>query len=125
LLRTQQHILVAALCIGFFGLCAIGGIFGTVRPATVTLGPEGIAICGGWKTRTFSWRDVSQFQIVAIRQVKLVGFDISPDCKGFERLRQINRATAGVDASLPAYLELSPDDMLSLVLAAQNKWGAI
>jgi hypothetical protein len=110
------------LALVFFGLCSAIGVFGVIRPSAVSLGPNGIVVSGGLKSSVYAWRHVSGFRIVMVRHIRMVGFDLSAEHVGNEAWRRANRAAANVDAALPAYLELSADQMLATVLAAQDRW---
>ena len=125
LLQAQQGWLIPPVIIGFFGFCTVAAVIKSVRPAAVILDSSGVTIFSAWKTTSIPWRYVDGFRAVTVHNVKLVGFDVSHEYKGFETLRRMNRGLAGVDASFPAHLEIPQSEMLSLVLAAQEKWAAL
>jgi len=125
LLQAQQGWLIPLVTIVFFGFCTVAAFIGIVRPESVILDSGGVTIFSAWKTTSIPWRHVDGFRAVTVHNVKLVGFDVSPEYKGFETLRRMNRRLAGVDASFPAHLEIPQTEMLSLVLAAQERWAAL
>ena len=125
LLQAQQGWLIPLATISFFGFCTLAAFIRIVRPESVILDSGGVTIFSAWKAHAIPWRHVDGFRAVTVHNVKLVGFDVSPEYKGFRTLQRMNRGLAGVDASFPAHLEIPQTEMLSLVLAAQEKWATL
>jgi len=113
----------AYVSVVFFGLGVV--LFGwrILRPDTLALSPEGIFWRSLWRTIRWSWREVSNFRIVPLGpSTQQVGFDFTAAHEGQARLRAINAAVAGVEASLGGGWELAPAKLCDLLNAARAKW---
>ncbi len=107
----------------FFGLGVMVFAWRLVKPDTLSLSPEGILWRSLWRTVRWSWREVGNFRVVPLGPSTLqVGFDFTDAQAGQRRLRAVNAAVAGYEASFGAGWELRPETMCALLNAARARW---
>jgi hypothetical protein len=127
LMFASEHSLtmrLEALFILFvFGPCV--ALFGwqLVRPGQLVISPDGILLRQLWRTVRWTWREVDNFRVVPLGPTtQQVGFDYAESFDKQRRLRAINAAVAGVEASLGGGWELSATKLCELLIAARAKW---
>jgi hypothetical protein len=106
----------------FSGLMLAAIAVALARPTTVRLGPEGVTIRTAWRTYSRPWDAVSDFKIWKYRRNRLVVFNDADPPNG--RLAAINRRISGATSSLPAALNIDPEQLLTAVQSAKGRWTA-
>ena len=115
--QSVDKLLIGWLCLGFFGLCTVLGIFQIARPASVALFADRFEIRNGrGKSLAVRWADIQPFFILKIRSTKLVSFNYQEGHLPTKRSPLAKLSSAmGADGSLPNTLSLSADDLLKLM----------
>lgn len=123
--KTARHSANSAEIIGwmttiFFSLCLIATVVSIVRPTTVKLSREGIAISSPWRTYARPWNAVGDFKIWKYMRTRTVVFkDTAPPGRC---LAEVNRGLTGATSALPTALKVSPEQLLAAVEAAKARW---
>ncbi|SRR5258706_1031216 len=104
-------------CLIFFGA---GFLFATsllIRPAVLTLSPEGFRVQMLWRDQLTRWDEVTGFRIWSARgSVRYIAFDYDPDHR---------RGLASVlgFGSLPGNWTKGPQELLDLMTECKARWG--
>jgi len=109
------------LTASFFSLCLVAVIGSLARPTTVKLGPEGVTISTAWRTYSRPWDVIGDFRLWDYRRNRLVIFnDAAPPNP---RLAEINRRLSGATSSMPTALNVSPEQLLTAIEKAKERWA--
>ena len=114
-----------ALSVGGAVFFALGlPLFGweLYRPDRLTLGPDGLAWTGLWRTRRYRWTDLSAFSVMRIRGSALIGFS-QLDRPKANWLAAVNKGILGQEGAFPGLWEISAQEVCDLLNAARDRWG--
>jgi len=92
------------------------------RPDRLTLGPDGLAWTGPWRTRRYRWTDLSAFSVLRIRGSALIGFSELNRPKA-NWLAALNKGLLGQEGGFPGLWEIGPQEVCDLLNAARDRWG--
>jgi hypothetical protein len=104
-----------------FGLTLVLWFAALIKPATVSLGPEGLRITSALQTYVRPWSALSNFRIWRYRVSKSVRFDDA--IKSSSWLVKLGAGPGGGGRSLPNLLDDKPEQLLSALSAAKRRWG--
>ncbi len=122
LMLKQSTDLLAYLCIGFFGLCAIVGLFQFVVPNVLELSPAGLSWRAKGRRHSRLWSDIDEFRVVGMISSRYVGWNYTETFSGRAQLGALNAGLVGVEATLPVGWELDPPELADLLNRARSKW---
>ncbi|MDR7193501.1 PH domain-containing protein [Luteimonas terrae] len=98
----ERHPLIAWLCGGFFGLCALVALVSLLPGANhLRLDAEGIELRSLFRVTRWGWRDVVRFGPTRVGLHTMVGIDFADHVEAAARLRRVNRGLTGFDGALP------------------------
>jgi len=124
-MAAQAGSLAAGLVpLAFFGACAALALSMLLWPPKLTIGPDGLAQEGLWRTERLAWRDICDFRPATLGiGTRAVGFDYTSR-RSRGRLERLNLALAGVEGMLQPGYTLSPHALADLLNAAREHWLA-
>lgn len=98
----DRHLLLAWLCGGFFGLCALVALLSLLPGANhLRLDTDGIELRSLFRVTRWGWRDVVRFGATRVGLHTMVGIDFADHVGAAARLRRVNRGLTGFDGALP------------------------
>jgi len=101
----------------FFGACVLIMTLLLIRPAVLTLGPEGFRVQMLWRNSLTRWDEVTGFRVWSPgRGVRQIAFDYAP---GYKRGL---KSVLGFGA-LPGNWSKSPQELLDLMTECKARWG--
>ena len=104
------------LIIGFFGVCALVAIALMLPGASyLRLNSEGFTMCCMYRSHTFKWSDVAEFDVSQIFGNTMVMMNFSDSYKASPSVRKFNVATVGFDGALPNSYGLKPEELADLM----------
>ena len=118
----------AAVALGLFTLAGLFVGVTFLRPATLTIGPEGLVHRTLFRTRSLSWTDVQSFFVLSIRfrwaTSRMAAYTLRPDLRrpgaAMDRWRAAN---GGADGSVGGGYTLRVGPLVDLLNRARRKWG--
>jgi hypothetical protein len=111
--HVRGWLILPLLALGVFALA-----ISVVRPGRVRLTPQNLSVISSLgTTRVIAWRDIESFSLWGRRRGTMVTYRFLLERRPTDLMTRINSRT-GVDGSLPSsLLEITPDQLLSLVNA--------
>jgi len=99
---ADRNLLIAGLCGGFFGLCALVALVSLLPGANhLRLDADGIELRSLFRVTRWGWRDVVRFGPTRVGLHTMVGIDFADHVDAAARLRRVNRGLTGFDGALP------------------------
>ncbi len=97
-----RHPLIAWLCGGFFGSCALVALVSLLPGANhLRLDADGLELRSLFRATRWGWRDVVRFGPTRVGLHTTVGIDFADHVDAAARLRRVNRGLTGFDGALP------------------------
>jgi hypothetical protein len=118
----EREPVIALGCIIFFGLYAGVGLVGLLPNSSyLTLTEQGFLFSSLFRKHFVTWSDVQSFVPVKIQFNRLVGWNYSSEYLKSRRLRSVNSAIAGVEATLPDTYGLPAEELAELMNQLRKK----
>jgi hypothetical protein len=124
MLRDPEHRLVAELCTGFFGLCALTALINMhPRASYLTLSERGFEFSALFRRHFLAWSDVAEFVPIAMSGNAMVGFYYAAN-KQAPAMRHVSNFIAGIEAALPDTYGHSNQELAALLNELRRKLAA-
>ena len=124
LYEDPENRLMAGLCAGFFGLCALVALVSLhPRAAYLTLNEQGFEFCSLFRKHFVAWSAVQEFVPISMSGNAMVGFYYVPG-QNAPKMRHVSNFIAGVEAALPDTYGHSSVDLARLLNELRRKYGA-
>ena len=103
-----------------------------IRPDRLVLSPSGLTWTGPWRTRRYSWEQLSEFSVVGLGRwgSKMIGFDvIRPETPHSipsvltAGLSTLNSGLIGATGAIPGLWEVEPEEVVDLLNRARSRWA--
>lgn len=107
----------------FFGLAAIAGVWGMVKPAELVLTSDGFQVRDVRIAPLVRWRDIERFTVASVRGARFVSYWLKPETKPMQLMAKIDLGEFP-DGALPAHLEKSPEQVCAIMEDWRRRYGA-
>lgn len=98
----DRHPIIAWLCGGFFGVCAVVALVSMLPGANhLQLDATGMQIRSLFRTQHYRWRDIARLGPTRVGLHAMVGIDFADHVDDAARLRRVNRSLTGYHGALP------------------------
>jgi len=125
MLRNPAERLMAGLCTGFFGLCAIVALINLhPRASCLTLSEQGFEFSSLFRKHFVAWSDVTGFVPIRMNGNPMVGFFYDASKKGAPAVRHVSSFIAGIEAALPDTYGHSNIELANLLNELRARYGA-
>jgi hypothetical protein len=89
--------------------------------------PDGFTVCVRFHSQFCRWRDVGAFEVRRVAMSNMVVFNFAKDYRGAARLRKLNVALAGAEASvaISGAWSVRVDDLVDVLNRYRERYGAV
>lgn len=110
-------VVVGYVAIGFFGLCAIVGAIGLIKPISVLrITQKDLKLVGWRRVTTYGWDEIDHFGVARMQHGKLVGITLVPAHPGAtSKWAKLNLGICGYHAALPDTYGMSAEGLTDLL----------